>query len=86
LTYCRPSLVSRRKFGSKAAYVEHREAMKMPEDTDYAKQRSRDQLEGDGQMQTHMLLMAAALAGGMSVVKADGAAEQAIDVLKRRFT
>lgn len=49
------------------------------------KERNKDRLEDDGMM-THMMLMAASMAGGKTAPDADTYAVQAVDLLKKRFT
>lgn len=55
-------------------------------DEERTKQRNLEHLEGDEEMMTFMMLMAASMAGGADAKKASANAEQAIAELKRRFT
>lgn len=52
---------------------------------EHIKAKNKDHLREDGMM-THMLFMAAAMAGGENVERADKMAEAATDKLRARFT
>lgn len=83
--------MSKRRYGSKAAYEADRRPYKMTdeeraaEDAKQLRERNADRLRDDAMM-THMLFMAAAMAGGENTERADKQAEAAVAKLRARFT
>lgn len=85
-----------KRYGSKAAYEEARAGIRAERaemerlwnmtDEERTKERNRDRLKGDEAMMTHMMFMAAAMAGGEKPNMADKSAASAVGLLKARFT